>query len=376
MVLQDMKSKKVFWLTGSSFFDVDEKLVPEMNKLYDIHWFVLVQKESFYKSSDIRLYMKEKNVNGTIVDWPRLRSFKSLRNFFRLTMQIKNGNYDLIYIDYLGLPYMFPLFYIFGLHKKKIIYACHDFVDHVKIKNRGFIVKYKKFIFDHFPYFQFFSKTQLTQFFYKYSKKAYYAPLALKGFGTAKSFKKDDEKVVFLFFGKIQDRKGLEYLIKAANLVYERCPDRFVVRICGASDEWGKYESLIKHPECFDLLIRRIENSEIPDIFTTADFLVLPYKDVTQSGPLFISYNYKVPVIASNHPGFSEYIHHGETGFLFDNCDETSLANIMIDIIEGMYRRENIRLNLNIFIKNNNSLESIVKKYDNGFKMVMNDDKK
>ena len=40
-----MDKKKVFWLTGSSFFDVDEKIVPEMNRMYDIHWFVLVQKE-------------------------------------------------------------------------------------------------------------------------------------------------------------------------------------------------------------------------------------------------------------------------------------------------------------------------------------------
>ena len=369
-----MNKKKVFWFRGSSFFYVDDKIVPEMNKLYDIHWFVLVQKESFYKSSDIRKYMYEKKVSGTIVDWPRLRSFKSLKYFYKLTMQIKKGNYDLIYIDYLGLPYMFLLFYLFGLHKKKLIYACHDFVDHVEINNRGFISRYKYFIFKHFSYFQLFSKTQLALFNNKFSKITYYAPLALKGFGKANLIKKNNDKIVFLFFGKIQERKGLDYLVKAANLVYEKCPGKFIVKICGACDNWDKYESLIKHPECFELVTRRIENEEIPNIFVTSDFLILPYKDVTQSGPLLISYNYNLPVIASNHPGFAEYISHGVTGFLFNNCDEKSLAATMIDIVEGKYNLDTIVNNLKQFIRENVSLDSIVKKYVEGFNLVLRDE--
>lgn len=367
-----MNKKKVFWLTGSSFFDVDEKIVPEMNKLYDIHWFVLVQKESFYKSSDIRKYMDEKKVSGTIVDWPRLRSFKSLKYFYKLTMQIKKGNYDLIYIDYLGLPYMFPLFYLYGLHKKKLIYACHDFVEHVGIANRKFVGNYRQFVIRHFPFFQLFSKSQLALFTQRYNKTSYYAPLALKDFGRPSIVDKKADIVTFLFFGKIQNRKGLEYLIKAANIVYEKHPG-FVVKVCGACDDWNYYEALIKHPECLDLNIRRIENEEIPDLFASVDYLVLPYKDVTQSGPLLISYNYYVPVIASNHPGFSEYITHGETGFLFENCNENSLAMVMNEIIEGKFDNNKIRDNLRAFIDENVSLQSIVDKYDNGFKMVLNE---
>ena len=366
-----MDKKKVFWLTGSSFFDVDEKIVPEMNRMYDIHWFVLVQKESFYKSSDIRQYMNEKKVCGTIVDWPRLRSFKSLTFFYKLTMQIKKGNFDLIYIDYLGLPYMFPLFYLFGLHRKKLIYACHDFVEHVEIANRQFVSSYRQFVIRHFPYFQLFSKSQMVLFTQRYNKKAYYAPLALKDFGKPSMTGRNSDKVTFLFFGKIQRRKGLEYLIKAANLVYEKHPGMFVVKVFGACGDWNSYESMIKHKECLDLNIRRIENEEIPNLFASVDYLVLPYKDVTQSGPLLISYNYNVPVIASNLPGFSEYITHGETGFLFDNCNDNSLAEVMNEIIENKFDNYKIRQNLMTFIDENISLQSIVDKYDKGFKMVL-----
>lgn len=367
---------KVFWLTGSSFFDVDERLVPEMVKKYDVFWFVLVQKNSFYNSSVLEQYLKDSNVNGVVVNWPRLRSFKSLFLFFKLALHIKKNNYDLVYIDYLGIPYMFPLFYLLGLHKKKIIYACHDFVDHVEIKKRGFISNYKRFIFRKFPYFQLFSKTQLSLFSKSYGKKAYYAPLALKDFGISQKTKEKSTKTVFLFFGKIQERKGLEYLIKAANIVSENYPDKFVVKIFGACKNWDKYKSLIKKADCFDLNIRRIENDEIPDIFVNADYLVLPYKDVTQSGPLLISYNYNVPVIASNHPGFSEYIIHEKNGFLFENCNENSLAEVMINIIKSKYNYNQIKSNLSTFIKDNVSLESVIDKYDCGFKMVINDGKK
>lgn len=368
-----MIKKRVFWLTGSSLYDVDEKLVPALNKLYDIHWYVIVQRDSFYKSSDILRYMKEQHVKGTVVDWPRLRTIKSFCKFLEVAMIIKNRKYDLAYIDYLGIPYMFPLFYLLRLHKKKIVYACHDFIDHVKIENRGFITNYKRFVFKKFPYFQLFSKTQLELFAKLYSKKMFFAPLALKGFGDSNLIKANDGKVTFLFFGKIQERKGLEYLIKAANIAYEHCPNKFTVKVCGACADWKKYEDMIKHPECFDLRIRRIENNEIPNLFALADYLVLPYKEVTQSGPLLISYNYNVPVIASRHPGFSEYISHGKTGFMFENADEKSLASVMIEIIEGKYDMSEIKANLASFIHDNVSLESIVKKYDDGFKMVIND---
>lgn len=46
----------------------------------------------------------------------------------------------------------------------------------------------------------------------------------------------------------------------------------------------------------------------------------------------------------------------------------------MIDIVEGKYNLEMIIKNLNIFIKENVALDSIVKKYDVGFKMILEDD--
>ena len=45
----------------------------------------------------------------------------------------------------------------------------------------------------------------------------------------------------------------------------------------------------------------------------------------------------------------------------------------MNEIIEGKFDNNKIRDNLRAFIDENVSLQSIVDKYDNGFKMVLNE---
>lgn len=362
--------KKIFWLTGSSFFDVDERIVPVLNKEYDIFWFILRQKESFFTKEDISNYMVQTKVKGIVVDWPKLRSVQSLYMYYKLAKRIKQERFDLMYINFLGLPYMFPLFHLLSVDKRKLIYACHDFVDHMNIKSRGFISKYKMFIFRHFNHIQLFSKTQQMLFSEIYANNTFYAPLSLKGFGKPTTNKKI-ESLVFLFFGKIQQRKGVEYLVKAGNIVNKKYKGKFTIRICGACDEWEYYQNMIEDRSCFELEIRRIENDEIPNIFNCADYLVLPYKDVTQSGPLFISYYYELPVIASNHAGFKEYIEHGKNGFLFENENSNDLACIMERIIEGRYDYPVVKTNLHTFIEKNISLDSIIHKYKESFDKIM-----
>ena len=364
--------KQIFWLTGSCFFDVDENIVPLMSKQYDIYWFVIRQSDSFYSKEDIEAHMKRNHVRGEVVDWPRLRSLASLTMYISLIKDLKKRNPDILYINYPGVPYLFPLLHVMRFDKSKVIYACHDFILHVQVKHQKFLQAYANFILKKFENFQLFSRTQATLFNQQFAKKSFYAPLALKGFGApSATAKKDHEKTVFLFFGNIHKRKGIEYLIEATNRLAQTYKGQFIVRIYGDCENWEEYEKLITDKECFDLAIRRVENHEIPDLFASSDYLILPYKEVTQSGPLLISYYYKVPVIASNHDGFKEYIDHGTTGFLFQNADPQSLSQVMESILRKEYDYSTICKNLSQFIEENNSLESIVARYDKGFTQLI-----
>ena len=74
-------------------------------------------------------------------------------------------------------------------------------------------------------------------------------------------------------------------MIEAANKLYEKYGNKFVVKIYGGCSNWEHYSKIIRYNECFDLQIRRIENDEVANLFSASDYLILPYKDVTQSGP-------------------------------------------------------------------------------------------
>lgn len=365
--------KTIFWLTGSSFFDVDKPIVPILKEHFEIYWIIIKQKESFFSAQDIRHLMEEKKINGEVYEIKnRLRSFSTLHTYRRIIKKMISINTDLYYVNFLGIPYLFPLIYFSSLDKSKIIYPCHDYIDHVEINKRDWIAKNKKFIYKNFQNFQFFSNTQKSLFEKDFkNKKTFYAPLALKGFGEPDNIIKKNNKTIFLFFGTIRKNKGVEYLIEAANLLFEKFPNQFIVKIYGKCNDWHNYNSLIKYEKCFDIQIRPIINEEIPNLFSSSDYLVLPYKDVTQSGPLLISYYYNLPVIASNHDGFKEYIIDKETGFLFKNADYIDLYNKMCYVIENFDKNILIRKNLQKYITANIKIEKIIEMYVNGFNEII-----
>jgi glycosyltransferase involved in cell wall biosynthesis len=76
-------------------------------------------------------------------------------------------------------------------------------------------------------------------------------------------------------------------------------------------------------------MIHHIDNNMLINIFSHAHYLVLPYRDGTQSGPLMIAYNHNLPVIASNIDSFKELVHDGITGSLYDRTKKKGLEEIL-----------------------------------------------
>jgi len=60
--------------------------------------------------------------------------------------------------------------------------------------------------------------------------------------------------------------------------------------------------------------------------FKAADVLVLPYKEIFQSGVLFLAYSFGLPVIATDVGSFREDIVEGYTGFLCKPSDPIDMA--------------------------------------------------
>ena len=156
---------------------------------------------------------------------------------------------------------------------------------------------------------------------------------------------KGHEKVL-LFFGNIAPYKGLEVAVVALNSIKEKYDDlRLIIagRIKDCQEYWDEIQQLIDQHTLNDHIISRIEfipDEEIEVYFKAADALILPYKFIYQSGPLFLSYNFGLPVIASDVGSFREDIVEGETGFIYRPEDAQDLAR-KIDLYfqSDLYKR-------------------------------------
>lgn len=78
---------------------------------------------------------------------------------------------------------------------------------------------------------------------------------------------------------------------------------------------------------------------------------VCPYKDATQSGVVMVSYDYGIPVIASNVGGLDEQIIDGKTGFLINPNDVDELVYAMEKFILDTSLLEKMRSEIVRFIE-------------------------
>lgn len=144
---------------------------------------------------------------------------------------------------------------------------------------------------------------------------------------------KNDEKAI-LYFGRIRPYKGIEHLLAAYQQLTTRRSDYRLIMAGEPKKGSETYQHEIKRR------IRQIDGNArivckfrfIPDeemelYLKAADVLVLPYKEIFQSGVLFLAYSFGLPVVAADVGSFREEIIEGSTGFLCDPGNAVELAN-------------------------------------------------
>jgi glycosyltransferase involved in cell wall biosynthesis len=141
-----------------------------------------------------------------------------------------------------------------------------------------------------------------------------------------------EDATVFLFFGIIAAYKGPDILLQSFSML----PDQRNFRLLFAGKVSVEYrqefetlmaavpsEHIIKH-------LTYIRDEDIEIYFKAADITVLPYKEASQSGVLFMSYTYGIPVIVPDIGEFPEDIIPGKTGYVFKANDHKDLTKTML----------------------------------------------
>jgi glycosyltransferase involved in cell wall biosynthesis len=138
---------------------------------------------------------------------------------------------------------------------------------------------------------------------------------------------------VILFFGRIRRYKGLEYLIDAFRRL-PRVGQDYRLVIAGQADMADPYWASIFHQIRKDqqtggvlLNLEFIPDREVESYFKAADVLVLPYRNIYQSGILFLALSFGLPVLASDVGSLKDDIVEGRNGCVFKPEDSADLAN-------------------------------------------------
>ncbi len=363
--------KTISWITADFFIDVDLPIIAKLQEDYQIFWQIVIgYNVKIDYEQYVNLLIPERSANLTISFVHELCRHRDPRLFLSTRKSIKRAKEchpDLYYISGFFAPWGLPLLR-FMLPVERVVMACHN-VSTPKGATNARMAKWNmNYVLRNFKNLQVFSKSQHRVLDSMCSgKNVLEAPLALKDYGTPTTtgLAKEDGVIRFLNFGIIRDYKRVDLLIEAACQLYERGYRNFRVLIAGSCDDWeGRYAPLIRHPEVFELDIRRIPNEEVANLFARSDYFVMPYQDIAQSGAITVAFCYQLPTLVSDIPPFREFVEDGVTGLTFASGDAAALSEKMRYLLEN---HDQIYLQLKQqqaeFVRKHFSLESIVAKY-------------
>lgn len=328
--------KNLIFISSEWMYDVDMPLLPVFAKKYNIHYFFysnpsaprVTKKEvvDFAGKCGLKLYWK----NDTI----KMLSPYNIVSYYKLSKEIKALSPEIIIRQEANI-YWFIIDRLFL--RLKTIYFIHDVKVHSGTHN-GFIrqlfsditIKYSK-------YFVLFSKSQFKLFQKMYRHKiCLQTNLSVKDFGSSNVLAEPfSTGIKLLFFGRIEYNKGLDILIEKLELLFHKGIHNISLTICGKGSYWEECAKHIQHPQYYNLNVRYIPNDEIPDIFSSHHFLVLPYRDATQSGPLMIAANYGIPLLASNQDSFKE-IYNDKNAIFYDSPEDLEKTLYRISIMDKL----------------------------------------
>ncbi len=325
-----MSMNNLVIINNECFRDTDIPLALLLAKKYTVDYYIILDSNSKINKADIIKSLAEnKNVSVHVVNGQyRRREIGYCLLMRKVFKQIKQTNpvclLTAIKDD------IFCNIYLSTFFRGKLLYMSHDVERHPV---SGFSMSdYVGRCLDSLMMrsthrFLLFSYEQYALFKKLYPhKEANYILKPIHNFGESTLEKPQIEEVCnFLFLGGIAYHKGLDILIDAFEKVLAETNKKITLSVYGRgyNDEWRTH---IKTKEAYNLHIGFFDDADVPDIFKTHHFLVLPYRQVTQSGPFSIALGYGLPVVASNIGIFGNSITDGENGILFEKENVDDLA--------------------------------------------------
>jgi phosphatidyl-myo-inositol alpha-mannosyltransferase len=153
-----------------------------------------------------------------------------------------------------------------------------------------------------------------------------------------------DGKTNILFVGRLEKRKGLEYLIKAYHLIKPDNPECRLIIVGPGTRQRNKFQKSIQEYGLKDVIFTgNVDYRELPRYYKTADIFCAPATGHESFGIVLLeAMATGKPVIASNISGYASVISNGKNGLLVPPKQEVPLAQA----ITGLMKNESLRKQL------------------------------
>ena len=145
-----------------------------------------------------------------------------------------------------------------------------------------------------------------------------------------------DEKLRLVMYGNQSYYKGTDILIDAIALLPKEIQEKVSTTIVGkTSDDYLKL--LQKKVESLDVHVipEYVSDDELNQFILDSDVIVLPYREISQSGVLLLALYFERPIICSDLPSFRETLYSVPKDYFFESGNPKSLALLIEKLITG-----------------------------------------
>ncbi|MFC2007104.1 glycosyltransferase family 4 protein [Chloroflexota bacterium] len=146
----------------------------------------------------------------------------------------------------------------------------------------------------------------------------------------------NDGKKNILFVGRMEKRKGLNYLLEAFKLVKREIPDSRLIAVGPGKRLRHKYEKQVKHSGLKDVtFIGYSSYSDLPRYYKAADVVCAPATGWESFGIVLLeAMAVGKPLVASNIEGYSSVATDGMEGLLVPPRNPQEIAGALLSVMK------------------------------------------
>ena len=249
-------------------------------------------------------------------------------NWIKVGWQLRTAKPDLVIVRY-WIPFLAPclgtiLRIVKGNKKTKVISIVDNMIPHEKRFGDYFFTKYFAGAVDAFLTMSDKVSKDVKTFSHKPILLSphpifdhFGAPITKQA--ARKLLEIGDQEKVILFFGFIRKYKGLDLLLNAmAQDAIKKLGVKLMI-VGEFYEDASVYVDLIQHLGIQDQVILHthfVPDEAVKTYVCSADFIIQPYRNATQSGVTPLAYHFEKPMLVTNVGGLADTVPHEQVGIV------------------------------------------------------------